>query len=376
MNVRPTRVAPPPPTATKDPVEEAHFTEAVQHAPPAVRKEPVNDSASMAVANDRPHAELPSTGFGKLAGAIANVMAELKPVEKSGWNDFHKYKYAKMGDLSIELTPLMGRHGIVVFQNEIDRAMFDDGRVISVRYEFTIVHSSGEIWPERPIITGMSRCRDSKGGFDDKSFNKAHTAARKYFLLSLFQIPTEDEEDGDNTGNGGGQRERPRGNGPAPARRAPAPDGKVAPHLIQIISGEPPQAWADRFVAAIGKATSTDEVNQWYDLNARAFDKLKAADVTIYEQLIDAMDAREAALLAPAKRTEKAAPPPPADEELAFDVEEWITSLENAFSGCEDAMSIAEEQDRLMVPHKHQVTKTDWLRALKLLNDNLSRVTG
>lgn len=372
MNVRPTRAAPPPPVDTMEP-EEAHFTETVQHAPPAVRKAPANDSASMTVANERPQAELPITPFGKLAGAIAAVMAELKPVEKSGWNDFHKYKYAKMGDLSIELTPLMGRHGVVVFQNEIDRAMFDDGRVISVRYEFTIVHSSGEIWPERPVITGMSRCRDKNGGFDDKSFNKAHTAARKYFLLSLFQIPTEDEGDGDNGDNGGGQRERPRGQAPAPARRAPSPDGKVAPHMITIINGEAPSAWGERFIAAIGKAASTDEVNEWYDVNASIFDKVKQHDAPLYDKLIDAMDDRERAIMG-GNGQQKAAPPPP--EPKGLDVEEWLTSLDNAFSGCEDVMSIAEEQERLMLPNKDKVIPQAYARALKLVQSHIDRITS
>jgi hypothetical protein len=36
----------------------------------------------------------------------------------------------------------------------------------------------------------MSTCRNTKGGFDDKAANKCHTAARKYFLLGLFQVPT------------------------------------------------------------------------------------------------------------------------------------------------------------------------------------------
>ena len=45
--------------------------------------------------------------------------------------------------------------------------------------------------------TGVSTCRNSKGGWDDKSLNKCHTAARKYFLLSLFQIPTGEEDDAD-----------------------------------------------------------------------------------------------------------------------------------------------------------------------------------
>lgn len=368
MNVRPTRVAPPPPVDTKEP-EEAHFTETVQHSPPAVRAATTADPM-MFSQEASPKADLPTTAFGHLAGAIAAVMAELKPVEKSGWNDFHKYKYAKMGDLSIELTPLMGKHGIVVFQNEIDRAMFDNDRVISVRYEFTIVHKSGEIWPERPIITGMSRCRDTKGGFDDKSFNKAHTAARKYFLLSLFQIPTEDEEDGDTGGNGGGQRERPRGQAQAPARRAPSPDGKVAPHLIAIIDGEAPAAWGKRFTDAVDKAATVDEVNSWYDLNASNFDKLKKADGELYDKLVDAMDAREANLAGNGNGQQKVVSSPPADEE------HWLSAFENALSGCEDALSIADKQEQFMMPLKGKVPATDWKRGLELVDGALKRVTG
>jgi len=40
-----------------------------------------------------PH-PLPVTPFGNLAGAIAAVMAEIKPVEKGGWNKFQSYSYA------------------------------------------------------------------------------------------------------------------------------------------------------------------------------------------------------------------------------------------------------------------------------------------
>ena len=56
---------------------------------------------------------------------------------------------------------------------------------------------SGETWPQPLRQTGVSTCRNSKGGWDDKSLNKCHTAARKYFLLSLFQIPTGEEADAD-----------------------------------------------------------------------------------------------------------------------------------------------------------------------------------
>jgi hypothetical protein len=102
-----------------------------------------------------------------------------------------------MGDILKEVTPLLGRHGIVIFQSEVGRAMFDDDNVIAVEYSFTVAHASGETWPHVIKQTGVSTCRNSKGGWDDKSLNKCHTAARKYFLLALFQIPTGEEDDAD-----------------------------------------------------------------------------------------------------------------------------------------------------------------------------------
>ena len=44
----------------------------------------------------------------------------------------------------------------------------DDGRVLAVQYEFTIAHSSGEVWPDRPKQTGVCRCRDSKVNFKNQ----------------------------------------------------------------------------------------------------------------------------------------------------------------------------------------------------------------
>src|SRR6266853_1601488 len=136
-----------------------------------------------------------------LVSAIAAVMNEVHVVAKRAENEFHRYRYATMGDILKEITPLLGRHGIVIFQSETGRAMFDDDNVIAVEYAFTVAHASGETWPHVIKQTGVSTCRNSKGGWDDKSLNKCHTAARKYFLLALFQIPTDDEDDADQDKN-------------------------------------------------------------------------------------------------------------------------------------------------------------------------------
>ncbi len=153
---------------------------------------------------------------GGLIAAIAAVMTDVHSVAKDGMNKFHGYSYPTMGNVLREITPLLGKHGIVVFQTETGRAMFDGENVIAVEYAFTVVHASGERWPEPIKQTGVSRCRDSKGGWDDKSLAKCHTAARKYFLLSLFQIPTGEEADADAGGNDGWKDWQPV---EAPARR-------------------------------------------------------------------------------------------------------------------------------------------------------------
>jgi ERF superfamily len=132
-----------------------------------------------------------------LVGAIAAVMNEVHIVAKRGVNEFHRYRYAKMEDILKEITPLLGKHGLVIFQSETGRAMFDEDNVIAIEYAFTVAHVSGETWPQPLRHTGVSTCRNSKGGWDDKSLNKCHTAARKYFLLALFQIPTGEEADAD-----------------------------------------------------------------------------------------------------------------------------------------------------------------------------------
>jgi hypothetical protein len=69
----------------------------------------------------------------------------------------------------------------------------------------------------------VSTCRNSKGGWDDKSLNKCHTAARKYFLLALFQIPTGEEDDADQ-----GDRQPSPAQVPAVVRRVRS----VAPEYV------------------------------------------------------------------------------------------------------------------------------------------------
>lgn len=133
----------------------------------------------------------------KIIAAIAKIMSEVGSVKKDGENKFHGYKYATASDILHKIQPLLAREGLVIFQNEVSRDLIADGSALAINYEFTIAHKDGDVWNERIKQTGMAAARNSKGGFDDKAANKCHTAARKYFMLALFQIPTGDYDDAD-----------------------------------------------------------------------------------------------------------------------------------------------------------------------------------
>lgn len=345
MNVRPTRAAPPPIQATA-------FNDAAKPQLPAAG---ANGMAVSEVKNTAPAAVAYPPSLTK---AILAITASINPVAKTGWNEFHKYAYRRFEDVFEELVPLLVQHGIIIEQTEIARGGLESD-LIFITYAFTIIHADGNVWPNRPELTAICKIRDAKGIIDDKAASKCNTQAQKYFYTSFFKIRTADVSEADHDAG-----PRPK----AAPRRAPSPDGKVAPHMIPVVKGEAPETWGDRFKAAINKAASVDELNQWYDVNASIFERLASKEEykEAYASLIDAMDAREAQL------TGK----PAGTEEKGFDAAEWLESLENAFSGCEDAMSIAEEQERLMLPMKGKVSATIWKQALELVDNNLKRVTG
>ncbi len=318
---RPTRTVPEPH------IEEVVVEEAHSNNVPATADQTPRTAAEIRPAEEAQH-EFEPTPLGNITGAIATIMAEIKPVEKEGFNKFQGYKYARMQDLSRELTPLMGKHGIVIFQTEVGRELFDGGAAIAVRYRFTISHRSGEIWPEHPIQTGLSSCRNTKGGFDDKALNKCHTSARKYFLLSLFQIPTADEDDSDSgagEGDDSGSYSGPKQS--RPRRQVPSPNGKIAPHVIAVSAGEHPDDWAARFLAFIAKAETDPEIDDWYNTNIAVMEKIKKHPdgKTVMDSIIAGMDARAAALnntefdaaaatpkpAQQAAQPQRTAPPPP-----------------------------------------------------------------
>lgn len=131
-----------------------------------------------------------------LFAKMAKVLGAMKRLEKSGWNDFHKYKFASEADVADAVRAAMAENNLALFVNIVKVIRKDTGRTTRggfpilntfVKVEFTF--ADGDTGATRSCLFD-GEALDS----DDKGINKAVTAAEKYFLLKTFMISSGDKE--------------------------------------------------------------------------------------------------------------------------------------------------------------------------------------
>jgi hypothetical protein len=158
-----------------------------------------------------------------VADAINAVMLAVRNVSKRGENRFHGYAFAKVEDLLFQVQPAMAATGLIITQDELSIGDMAGGALLAIRYAFTLSHKSGVSWQVPVHQTGVSAVRTPKGHLDDKVVNKCHTAARKYFLLGLFQVPAGDLPDSDGDDAPGEKSAAAKGHAAPPKEAAGAP---------------------------------------------------------------------------------------------------------------------------------------------------------
>lgn len=207
----------------------------------------------------------------KVIAAIAAVMGSVGSVKKEGTNSFHNYKYATAADVMHKLQPLMAENGLIIVQHQRAVSFIQGDAALAIEYEFHVMHSSGEKLDLAAVHTGVAAAKNSKGTPDDKAANKCHTAARKYFLLSLFQIPTGDYDDADADGDIPCEKEATK-----------EPPQKTPPKAVYAFNAcdgaeilpKPPGA----FLTALGKVLqSTDNPDEVWGANFDQFTLLYQA---------------------------------------------------------------------------------------------------
>lgn len=238
----------------------------------------------------------------KIAKAILAITRELAPVKKAGANDFHKYQYPKWEDVLDQLGPKIAEHGLIIQASEISHGGFQDGRMVEISYEFTIINEDGDFWPDRPVITQMCKVIDNKGIVDDKAASKVMTQAQKYFYMQLFKIRTREMEADDLDYD-------PAKHKLVKKRAVPTTSGKVAPHLLAIGENEGAKGWVGRFMAVYSKAETEAECAAWDQANDEILNRLADKAPDIYNELIDAMNVK-LATFKPAQVEKKEEPEP------------------------------------------------------------------
>lgn len=135
----------------------------------------------------------------ELAKKIVGVMTECRHVEKDGFNNFQKYKYATAAAVISMVNDALTKYNVATISEtkllemkSVTDAKGNNAYLATVELAVTLIDAdSGE---EKKII-GIG------SGFDslDKSVAKAQTMALKYAYMSSFGIAQGDDPDADNT---------------------------------------------------------------------------------------------------------------------------------------------------------------------------------
>lgn len=133
-----------------------------------------------------------------LAARIVAIQAELDNVQKTGWNDYHKFHFATSDDVLSALRPLLAKHGVaVLYRGTEDVAITEAGttRGGAVKYRtsgyvlYRIVNTDN---PDDFLdIRHYAEAIDQ----EDKGANKLSTSGDKYVNFRLFRVVTGDPRD-------------------------------------------------------------------------------------------------------------------------------------------------------------------------------------
>jgi len=159
--------------------------------------------------------EIDDAGLGtapELAATIAQVMADIDGVPKTGYNDFHNYEYSTDDDVMGALRPVMAKHGLVALPDLVSRDVQRfgseaEGYTLHTRIVLDITLIDSDSGQQRTM-----RWEGEAQDTQDKGLYKAYTSAIKYFMLKTFLLSADtDVETDDIAGKQGASSPPPQG---------------------------------------------------------------------------------------------------------------------------------------------------------------------
>ncbi len=204
----------------------------------------------------------------EIAKAIVKVMGEVKKLGKDADNKHGGYKYVSVDQFFDQIGALMHGAGIFVLVDEPEsetasRETTDGyGKVkvsnwLTSHYDIWIFHDSGaHFGPIKRTIQVPAT--------GPQSYGSAISYVEKYFLRSLFKIPT-GEQDADAVAQEGL---------PAAPRRIPTPPKPPQTGMSQ----EESQLSRDMLISALEMAVKEADLIDWQEMNKATIGKLMEAD--------------------------------------------------------------------------------------------------
>ena len=119
--------------------------------------------------------------------------ADIQPIKKSGTNPHFKSKYATLEGVIEAVTEPLQKHGFLLMHRTVSN---EHGKSITTE----LVHESGESFVTAiPLVLGKN---------DMQGLGSAITYARRYGIMSLLNLPAEDD-DGEQNRKGSVQKLAP-----------------------------------------------------------------------------------------------------------------------------------------------------------------------
>lgn len=177
----------------------------------------------------------------RLAAKLARIMGTIDNVQKNGYNDFHKYAFAKEGDVAaavrhllanenIAITPEVGKYEVRDISGGKEKVKL----LAIVEVIFTIRDGDSD---ESIRLPWLGTGEDA----GDKCVYKAFTGAEKFLLLKLFLIPTGDDPEasdgaGQPTSRGQARRQERQGKPQTSQGSEPPREFKANPTDTRVIT--------------------------------------------------------------------------------------------------------------------------------------------
>lgn len=212
----------------------------------------------------------------EVAKAIIAVKKQVKQLGKDDENKFAKFKYVSVDKFYAIVGQMMAAAGLFVVTDEIScdvskrETQTDQGQVkssvwLTAQYEMTLFHESGtQYGPIHRTITVPAT--------GPQAFGSAMSYAEKYFLRSLFKVPT-GEEDADAEAQDG----VPQVTAQRPAKGQQQPE--EAKH----------KAWVRKALGELLAMRSKHDMDEWEKANQPALEKLQKVAQKDYDDFMAEM---------------------------------------------------------------------------------------